>query len=281
MIILLAYLFYFVAASASPLQRRWLATKRDGGGQIAFAFQTMAIVAIFGLGLLFFFPFAITGSVARLIALAFVAGFCGAGFFVFSYSAQKHVDAGLTTLLMNVYTPVTIIIATIFLHEGLRPLQIIGALLLFISILLISKKHRLGRFRFDKYFWMMLFSGVLLGVALSAERALMKTTGFAAGTLISWWAQAISLGVAALIFKSHTTYTVRESVITGALKFLQALSWVLLLLVIGNLSVVSAVTTFKVVVIFVAAALLLNERDDLPRKIFGSVVALAGLLLMK
>jgi uncharacterized membrane protein len=56
---------------------------------------------------------------------------------------------------------------------------------------------------------------------------------------------------------------------------------VILLVVVGNLSVVSAVTTFKVVILFVATAVFLHEREDMPRKIFGSVVAVLGLLLMK
>jgi hypothetical protein len=34
-------------------------------------------------------------------------------------------------------------------------------------------------------------------------------------------------------------------------------------------------------VVFIAGALFLNEREDLPRKIIGSLVALVGLLLMK
>ena len=68
---------------------------------------------------------------------------------------------------------------------------------------------------------------------------------------------------------------------TGILKYLQGLSYVILVFAVGNLSIVSSVTTFKVVIIFVAGALLLRERDDLGRKILGSVVAVIGLLLMK
>ena len=127
----------------------------------------------------------------------------------------------------------------------------------------------------------MVVSGVCLGLVLSAERALQKTTGFTAGTLFSWWAQSASLGLVALMVRKKTTHTKKEIFITGTLQFFQALSWVLLLLIVGNLSLVSAVTTFKVVVIFVIAALLLNEREDLPRKILGSLIAVAGLLLMK
>jgi hypothetical protein len=45
------------------------------------------------------------------------------------------------------------------------------------------------------------------------------------------------------------------------------------------LSVVSAVTTFKIVVIFAVAAVFLNEREDMARKVAGSIIAVAGLLL--
>ncbi|OGL29957.1 hypothetical protein A3D14_00495 [Candidatus Saccharibacteria bacterium RIFCSPHIGHO2_02_FULL_47_12] len=281
MAILLSYLFYFIAASASPLQRRWLATKKDGGGQIDFAFRVMLITAIGGLSLVFFSPFQLRGKALELGLLALVCAVSGAAYFVSYFSAQKHVDAGVSTLVSNVYTPVTIVIATLFLNEGLEALQIIGTLFLLFAMLLVSKKHRLGKFSFDKYFWLVVISGIALGICLSAERALMKTTGFTAGTLLSWWSQVAGLGIASYIWKSHTTYNLRDTAITGGLRFLQALSWVILLQVVGNLSVVSSVTTFKVVVVFAAAAIILKERQDMTRKIIGSIIAVVGLLLMK
>ena len=281
MIILLAYLFYFVAASASPLQRRWLATKHDGGGQVAFASRVMLIVASLGLLLPLFFDVELRGNSFEIIALCLSCGVFGAGYFISSYTAQRHVDAGVTTLVSNIYTPVTILIATLFLGEGLKPLQIVGTTLLLLAMIIVSKKHRLGRFKFDKYFLLTVASGLMLGVSLSSERALMKVTGFTAGTLFSWWSQALALVIATLIVKSKTSYNRKDTSITGVLKFFQALSWVILLRIVNNLSVVSSVTTFKVVVVFVAAAVLLKEREDLPRKIIGSLIAVVGLLLMK
>lgn len=277
-----AYLFYFIAASANPLRRRWLAVRHVGGGQIDFAFRVTFIVAILGTIILpQIKPFKITGNVIQLAVLVLICGVMGALFFSSNYYAQKHVDAGLTTVIINIYTPVTIVIASLTLRESLRLTQLLGTVLLLVAMVLVSKKHRVGRFRFDKYFWIMILSGLALGLVLSAERALMKITGFSAGVLMSWWAQTIGLAIGAVIFKSHVNYSKKDILITGGLTFLQALSWVLLLLVIGNLSVVSAVTTFKVVVIFVAAAFFLKEREDLPRKIVGSLIAVAGLLLMK
>jgi len=199
----------------------------------------------------------------------------------YQYWAQKHVEAGVTTLIGNIYTPVTIVLATLLLGEGLGLKQIMGALLLMASIVTVSKEHHLGKLRFDKYFTAMVLSGVTLGIGLTAERALINTTGFTAGTLLSWWAQVFGLGLATIWFGLKTTYTPKDTLTTGALRFLQLFSWVLLVYIAGNISIVSAITTFKVIIVFIFAAIFLHEREDLTRKIIGSVIAVIGLLLMK
>ena len=280
---ILSYLFYFVAASASPLQRRWLAKNKniDNKGQINFAFQVSFITVVLSLLLPFFNHFSLKGNIFYLIGLSLICGIFGGGYFIASYTAQKHVEAGVTTLVSNIYTPVTIVLATIFLDEGLTSIQILGTILLLIGIVIVSKKHQIGKFKFDKYFLLMLLSGVMLGISLTAERTLIKTTGFTAGTMFSWWIQCLVLGLATLITKNKNAYSKKDITITGSLRFLQSLSWVILTSVVGNLSLVSSITTFKVVIIFIAAAIFLKERSELSRKIIGSFVALLGLLLMK
>jgi drug/metabolite transporter (DMT)-like permease len=283
MTVLISYLFYFVAASASPLQRRWLASKKnaDNTGQIHFAFQVTSVTVLLSLSLPFFQPFRFEGSPLTLTLLTALAGMFGAGFFVSSFTAQKHVEAGVSTLVNNIYTPVTIVLASLFLSEHLTRMQVLGTVLLFVGMVVVSKKHRIGTFRFDKYFLLMVLSGITLGISLTAERALQKMTGFSAGTMLSWWAQCAFLGIAAFFTKEKSPYSKKDISITGSLRFLQSLSWVVLLFAVGNLSLVSAVTTFKVVIIFVFAAIFLNEREDLTRKIIGSLVSVAGLLLMR
>ncbi len=281
--IILEYLFYFVAASASPLQRRWLAKTKniENSGQINLAFWVTFIAAILSLSFPFFSNFYIAGNKFYLCFLAFVCGITGIGVYVFSYIAQKHIEAGVSTLVTNIYTPITIILATIFLHEKLTFLQVVGTIILLFAIVIISKKHRIGRFSFDKYFLLVFSSGIMLAFVLVAERALVKTTGFSAGTMISWWSTCLSLGIATLLTKNKNKYLKKDITITGVLKFLQNLSWVILVVTVGNLSLVSSVTTFKVVIMFILGAIFLNEKEDLPRKILGSVIAVVGLLLMK
>ena len=283
MISFLSYLFYFTAATASPLQRRWLAKKKNlnNEGQIHFAFQVTTITVVLSLLLPLFKPFYIQGNIYYLIGLALICGSFGAGYFIFSYIAQKHVEAGVSSLVSNIYTPITIVLATVFLNEKLTLIQILGTVLLLIGMLVVSKKHRIGKFKFDKYFIFMILSGIMLGFCLVAERALMKMTGFTAGTMFSWWAQCAFLGLITLITHNRRLYSKKDITITGVLRFLQSLSWVILIFVVGNLSLVSAITTFKIVVVFIAGAVFLREREDLPIKILGSIIALVGLLLMK
>lgn len=281
--VVLAYLFYFIAASASPLQRRWLAKykNQENTGQILFAFQVSTLVALLSIFLPLFQPLSFKGNLWILTGLAVLCGAFWAAYFVLSYTAQKHVEAGVSSLVNNIYTPITIVLATIFLHEGLNRMQILGTALLLVGMVIVSKKHRIGKFSFDKYFVLMALSGIFLGVCLIAERALMKITWFTAGTMISWWSQCIFLGIATILFHQKRIYTHKDIIITGSLRFLQSLSWVILLFVVGNLSLVSSITTFKVVIVFIAAALFLWEREDMPRKILGSLIAVVGLLCMK
>ena len=279
--IIFAYLFYFIAATIAPIQRRWLSIRNEGGNKIDLSFKVSLITSIFVLALPLFSPFVLHGLFLTIALLLVAVGIGGIGWNISYFTAQRHVEAGTTSVLSNVYTPITIVLSTIFLGEGLRGLQILGTALLIVAAVVVSKKHKIGRITYDRYFWLMIFGGASLSVLLVASRELMKITGFTASTILSWWAVCLGLGILAFFAKSRTTYTKKDLIITGGLKFFQDLAWSLLTYVVANLSVVSSVTTFKIVVMFVVAAIFLKEKDDLGRKIFGSLIAVAGLLLMR
>ncbi len=283
MIIFLSYLYYFIASSVSSLQIRWLTKKKDleSSEQVLFTFQIIFILFLGSLTFPFFSRFYLAGNYFHLFLLSVTCGIFGVGANLFSIIAQKHLEAGVTTLVNNIYTPITIILSSVLLHEGLTLTQIFGTILLLFAVVIVSKQHRIGRFSFDKYFMLMLVSGITLGFLLVAERALQKTTGFSAGIMMSWGSQAFFLGLVALFTKSKRTYTKVEVISTGIIKFFSATSWVTLVYVVGNLSLVSSITTFKVIIVFISAAIFLNEREDMPRKIFGSILAVIGLILMK
>lgn len=283
MTIFLSYLFYFTASSVSSLQRRFLFKHKEytTAEQITFTFQCVGILFLGSLFFPFFSPFYLSGGFLKLFLLTLVCAVFGTASNISAYVAQKHMDASVTSVVWNIYTPITIFLSSVLLHEGLKPIQIVGTILLLLAIVIISKKHRIGRFSFDKYFLLTLLSGVLISGVLVAERALQHTTGFSAGVMLSWGSQTLGLGIVSLFLGSKHNYDAKEVLATGGLQFIGALSYVILVWVSGNLSVVSAITTFKVVIIFITAAIFLREREDLGRKILGSVIAVIGLLLMK
>jgi len=283
MTILISYILFFSLTTVNALYRRFVIKKKDGGEieQIHFAFEILAILVIGSVIMQFFSPLYFTGDLWHLVIFSVICGVCGMGYFALNFAAQKYVDAGISQVIVHIYVPITIIFSSILLNEGLNKVQLLGTGLLLVSMFIISKKHQISRFRFDRYFWLMILSGFCMGVLLIAERALQKQTGLTAGTMLSWGSQFAFLGVLALILKSKHTYTNKEVITTGALQLVSSMSYVVMLFTVGNLSFVSSITTFKIVFIFIGAAIFLHEREDLSRKIFGSAIAVIGLLLMK
>ncbi len=279
----IAYIFYFIASSIPVLWRKNLMNKKVTTplGQVNFAFKNMLIIASIGLLLPLFSPFFITGNHLHLILLSIVSGVAGMGYWVLSLISIRHIEAGDTNLLINIYTPVTIFLAFMFLDEKLTMMQLLGTSILLFSMFIISGKYRKGIFKFNKHFLLMIASGIMLGFVLVAERALQKMTGFSAGTIFSWWSQVLFLSIVVFFTKSKNEYSKKEIISSGLISSLGSLSYVILVTIVGNLSLVSAMTTFKVVIVFILAAIFLRERDELPRKIIGSAVAVIGLFLMK
>ncbi|HET9850479.1 MAG TPA: DMT family transporter [Candidatus Saccharimonadales bacterium] len=225
----LAYIFYFLSSTSSTLQRRELATRRtDDSGQIDFAFRVMFITFVLSAVLLVFKKPVLSQSPLALALLALVCGVSGAVSIASQYIAQRHVEAGVTTLVGNVYTPVSIILASLFLNEGLKTRQIFGTVILLGAVIMVSNKHRLSRWRFDRYFWLMVINGLALGFTLTAERALIKDNSLPVGTWISWGSQSLCLAIAALLAGTKSQYGVRDTATTGGLRFLQQVSWVIL-----------------------------------------------------
>jgi hypothetical protein len=101
---ILAYMFYFIAATVAPIQRRWLSTKNEGGNKFDLSFKVSLVQSTFALTLLFFFPIVLHGSYLNIILLLITSGVCGIGYSVSYFTAQRHVEAG-TTRFWEIYIP--------------------------------------------------------------------------------------------------------------------------------------------------------------------------------
>jgi len=278
-------ILYFVVATASSLQRRVFAQKTSLHPAVASLFSHAVI--IFPLGIVWaifeknWFP---NGVSTTLIIAMVVAALFQSLFNNFSLKSQKKIDATQFSIIGNLYTPIAIIGAAIYLHEGLTALQTVGMILLVLGAVVVSVRGFSKKtLNFSKYSWLALLSALVLGLAVIAERSAIKGSSIGSYFVVGYAIQSVFQLIIALPYlKKNFLYKKQETaglIWMGVLRFGQFGTFALASVLANNVSLISSVTTFKIIFIFGASYFLLKEKDHLARKIIGVVLSIAGLLL--
>lgn len=149
-----AYLGYLIFSSLSPLQRRFLAQGKSSNYylQLRFALESSAVLVLISFVLLIFHPLEFNEFPIHLIGYTVLCAITGATTILLAYNAQKHIEAGVTNVLLLSSVPVTIILGTIFLNETLGVWQVFGSLILILGIYLASCGYRMRTVSFNRYY---------------------------------------------------------------------------------------------------------------------------------
>ena len=206
------------------------------------------------------------------------------------FASLNKLGAGLTGIVVCMYSPFIICLSVLFLGETLTFMQIIGALLIIAAVMITTIEKE--KMKFNKR---QLLTGVVLGVLASASMALgviimkpiINRTPLLWATEIRLLGGIIALGfiflfyprrrilVDSLFTTNKWSYTISGSLIgaylamvvwLGGMKYTQA-------------SIASALNQTSTIFIFVFASVLLKERLDLKRMI-AIVMAFSGTLLV-
>jgi len=206
------------------------------------------------------------------------------------FGSLNNLGAGLSAIVVCLYSPFIITLSLIFLEEKLTVFQVLGAVMIICAVLIatVSKEKRTENGK-------TLIQGVVLGVLASASMAvgviimkpILETSPLVWTTLVRLSGGIIGLAAVFLIYPQRRaltgsliatrswTNTIIGSLIgayaamlvwLGGMKYTQA-------------SVASALNQTSTLFIFVFAALLLKERLNL-RKTIGVVLAFAGSVLV-
>ena len=280
----LVLILYFIISTASTLQRRLYAKQtKVSPALVSFVSHTLFV---FPLGILYVLLSGENLEIPNItiILWSVLAAFLQAIFNVLSFKSQKEVDATQYTIIANIYTPITVIVSALLIHEGLTTLQYIGMAFLVIGAIVVSAKGFTTKtFRFDSYTLLATLSGVALGFALVAERSAIKLGGLAVYFLVGWGIQALIQFLIAWPerqqLKSLPGKEMKQIALMGILRFGQLFTFLVATKLAGNLALLSSLTTFKVVLVFVASFYILKEKDHLWRKVIGCILATVGLLL--
>lgn len=228
---------------------------------------------------------------AQIYLLLLVSGFIGIAIGdTLLFGSLNNLGAGLSAIVVCLYSPFIISLSLIFLKEKLTALQILGAIMIIGAVLIATIRREKRTERSTQ-----LVKGVILGILASASMAIgvvimkpiLEASPLVWTTLVRLCGGIIGLAFVFLFYPQRRTlidsltttrswtHTIVGSLIgayaamfvwLGGMKYTQA-------------SVASALNQTSTIFIFVFAALLLKERMNL-RKTIGVVLAFAGSFLV-
>lgn len=200
--------------------------------------------------------------------------------------ANKDIDAGLFAVLTNLTPIITIVAASVFLSEGLGPLQIIATITILVSACLATLPG--WRFRARKTpggLAFALLAVVLMGLAVVYERWMLTRIDFGAYLVLGWGAQTLWTGIMAWPQRKQFSVLVNKKQLGPMMWYalsatLKGIAFVGALSLTTNVSLVSACTGLLPVFVVFAAYYVLKEKQWLAYKIVASVLGTAGLILL-
>lgn len=220
-----------------------------------------------------------------------VAGLCFGITNMLSFTVLQYVDAAIGTLLMAFNIISSVILATLVINEGLTIRQLIGSLVVVISMYLVLSL-RFSDYR-HKRLWLGVFLSVVaslfFGVAMTSEKYLLNHVNLQTYLTFGWSFQFIGTLVVVGCFGKFLKADFgllkkvrfwRWALAAGSLRVIGGLLFVLSLKLANNLSLVSVFTGFRVLLAAIFAAYLLNEREYLARKYEAALLAVGGIAVM-
>lgn len=207
------------------------------------------------------------------------------------FMSLKRIDAAYFSILFTFRSFVAIIASSILLSEGLNKRQLLGFVILLAGILIAYLKpvHILKK---------TILTGSLIAIAGATFYGLGATNDkFLLNHSNLWGALAagyvftpLILGVAVLVQKIQLGSSQKAIdfnkidklmfSLTCVLYLSSAITFFLALSLINNASRMAAVNSFSVVMAVIFSILLLREREDVLKKVVGSLVAFVGLVLL-
>lgn len=203
-----------------------------------------------------------------------------------SYKSSKDLDAGLYTILCDLAPIITIIAATILLHEGLNGRQLIGAAIVIGSAVLATLPQVLNRtIHKTAGLKVALLSIFVLGIAVVYERWMLTRMDLGAYFFWGWGAQTFWMVL--LAWKDRKSIGILRQkknfwpVLLFALAFvLKSVFFIIALKMSGNVSLVIAFASFVSVLVVIAAYYVLKERDHFWYKAAAGLTGAAGLIIL-
>lgn len=206
------------------------------------------------------------------------------GSMFFQFKAFQTIEASDATILGTTSSIWTIIMAILFLRETIGFNQFLGAILIFLAVFLVAFKKK--AFQFNQGAVYIFLFAACNGFGLVNDAFILNYSEIFSYTALTW----LLPGFTRLIIWPKAIYHLKPLFQSEQFKkmlllvFFSAISSVTFYLAYksgGHISILSSIFSSKIILTVVLAALFLNERDRLFKKLVSAAIAIAGILLIR
>lgn len=208
----------------------------------------------------------------------------GAVFSVLSLKSQKTVDAGQFSIISNLSTPLVIIFSVVILQEDFTLIQLAGMVCILAGICLVIGRSAQWNMATKKHIAYAIIASLATSVAIIVDSFAIATASIAAYVVIGWALQTLLF---ACITRKHivtaktlSRQQVYQLIVMALARFGSFILFLTAVQLSENVSVVTAIASFRTVIICAAAFVFLKEYSRAWQKLAGSCIATVGLLLV-
>jgi len=202
-------------------------------------------------------------------------------FQISTVQALRHLEASVFTIVFNIRLFLVTVLGFVFLRDLPSPLQILGGVTIFASILLLNL-HKNRQF-LSRPILYGLFATLMISAVVTLEKYNLQQVGF---TSYMFWSQGLAVVLLWL-------FVLKSDVNLAALK--RSANWHVALLMLlrsasgwgytcallyGSLAVTGYISGLSVALIVLFGIFLLGERQHIRQKLAAVAIALVGLTLI-
>lgn len=279
--LLLTLVSILVVSIANILQR--ILMRDDNSNPYSYAIVFQLLIAILNLPIVILYGFQPPAFNLNLLFFG-VAALFWAVTAVFLFKALKLLEASEVTILSSVRVIITIVASVVFLREAFSYLNILGTILILISIFLVTNFKR--GIKFNKGVVYTLLMALFSGLAIVADGFNVRTyNAISYNTIVSFLIVFILLIFYPKALKQWKQFVqpnfLKKMLPLGIFSTVQGLAYLVALSYGGNTSQVGTIRQASVIVTVILAVVFLNEKDNLIRKLMAAILVTGGVILLR
>ena len=215
----------------------------------------------------------------NLTLMTFLYGFSN----VFVFKSLKQTEASKFTIVFATRAFFTVLASSLVLKEFLTTTQFLGALLIFTGVVLVNLKS--SRLSLDKGSIYALLGAVAFGIANTNDRYLLGSFNIYPYITVAFIAPAFLMS---FIYPKELKHiklflgikVFKKIIILSLFYAFSAITFFAALQKSINSSQVATVNLTSVIITVILSVFFLKERENLKKKILGSLLSFLGLLLI-